>query len=109
MKLKITVADLQSKRACRSGIDAFSKQFGQVAKIEWTRESQIELLKTPMRKYLGWAHYVGLLPLWTLSSVDTEFCGPEFCGPAFCGPAFCEPEFCGPEFCGHFGGSIHRF
>lgn len=70
MKLKITIKDLEAKDACQSGIDEFVKQFGKVTNLDWTRESQIELLKKPMRKYIGWAYWVGLIPLWSMSGAN---------------------------------------
>jgi hypothetical protein len=36
----------------------------------WSRDVQILALHTPLRRYLGWAWGKGLLPMWSMASVD---------------------------------------
>ena len=70
--MKITIETLRPFRACREGISDFAREFpdGLDTGGEWTAAHQIGALMTPMRKWLGWAWQVGMLPQWTLSGAD---------------------------------------
>jgi len=52
------------------GIDDFIKTFGNQVEMDWTLKAQLEILRTPMRKWFGWAYEVGLIPLWSMQKVD---------------------------------------
>lgn len=50
---------------------------------EWTKEKQIETIKTPMRKYLSWAYYSGLIPYWSMidsNLSDSDLRGSDLSG-----------------------------
>ena len=66
MKLTITVKQLESLSACSEGVALFKKIYGDKAIIKWTLEAQLELIKSPMGRYLGWAFWSKLLPLWSM-------------------------------------------
>ena len=68
--IRITVDDLKSLNACPAGIDEFVADFGNVYEAEWTLEEQLRILKTPMRRWIGWAYRVGLIPLWSMSGAN---------------------------------------
>jgi len=68
--MRITIKDLQRMRACESGVAAFREVCGDVIEGEWTAEAQAFALSTPLRRYLGWAVHVGLIPLWSMNRWD---------------------------------------
>jgi len=70
MQLSLTVAQLEAKEACEEGVEAFRAAFGDEAKVEWTREKQIETLRSPLGKWLAWAWRVDLIPWWSMSWAD---------------------------------------
>ena len=70
MKLKITTQMLRDMNACQSGVDDFERITGGKLVCEWTPEKQIELLKTDLRKWFGWAVFNKLLPEWSMSRAD---------------------------------------
>jgi uncharacterized protein YjbI with pentapeptide repeats len=71
MQLKLTTEQLEENEACSYGIDAFRWYFGsESAECDWTLEKQIELLKSPLGKYVGWAWNAGLIPLWSMGGAD---------------------------------------
>ena len=70
MKLTITAAQLEKIGACSEGVKLFKKTYGDKAIIKWTLDAQIELIKSPMGRYLGWAFWNKLLPLWSMSYAD---------------------------------------
>ena len=72
MQITITLKTLEDKGACTSGIEDFAKYYGEITEItiEWTRETQIELIKSPMRKHYGWAALKGLVPTWSMSGAN---------------------------------------
>jgi uncharacterized protein YjbI with pentapeptide repeats len=71
MKITITLEQLKGKTACQSGIDDFLSAYPSgIAEIEWTRDDMIAMLKTPLRKWIGWAYYKSLLPYWSLHGAN---------------------------------------
>ena len=70
MKLKITVKQLEEMQACDEGVKAFGDLFGKSANIEWTLEKQIEILKSRLGRYVGWAFCKHLIPMWSMSSAN---------------------------------------
>jgi uncharacterized protein YjbI with pentapeptide repeats len=82
MKLKITTKDLEAKNACQSGIDEFMKIYKGKASIDWTVEKQIEIFKTPLGKYVGWAYQNDIIPLWSMR--DADLYGADLYGANLC-------------------------
>jgi len=70
MKLNITTKMLKNMNACQSGVDDFERITGGKLVCEWTPEMQIELLKTDLRKWFGWAVSNKLLPAWSMSGAN---------------------------------------
>ena len=70
MKLTLTIEQLKARDACQEGVDAFRSTFGESATVDYTREAQIELMRGPMGRWIGWAHAVGLVPWWNLSRAN---------------------------------------
>ena len=70
MKLIITTKMLEELGACQPGIDDFERITGGKLVCEWTLEKQIELLKTDLRKWFGWAVNNKLLPMWSMFRAD---------------------------------------
>ena len=68
--MKITVQDLENKRACQLGIRLFQKIYGDEHEFDWTLGKQIEIIKSPLGKYFGWAVYNGLLPMWSMAGAN---------------------------------------
>src|SRR5262245_836448 len=59
--INITLKELIAADPCTDGLEAF-KAFKGPKKFKWTSEAQIELVKGPLRRWLGWAHYKNLIP-----------------------------------------------
>lgn len=66
--MKITKELLKEKRACAEGEKAFNRFFPDGFDVSlWTAEFQMRIIKkTRLRKYIGWAHRSGLIPLSNL-------------------------------------------
>jgi hypothetical protein len=67
MMLKLTVEQLEEAGGCDEGIKAFRDMFGDGVEVDWTPEKQIEILKSPLGKHLGWAFESKLIPLWSMA------------------------------------------
>jgi len=50
--------------------NAFAAVFGDDVQFNWTREKQIEVIKSPLREHVGAAWRMGLVPMWSLRGVD---------------------------------------
>jgi uncharacterized protein YjbI with pentapeptide repeats len=72
VQLKLTVQQLEDAAACDEGVALFREIFGEEGVADWTPEKQIEVLKGPLGKHLGWAFEQGLVPLWCLRGADLE-------------------------------------
>jgi uncharacterized protein YjbI with pentapeptide repeats len=70
MKITITVDQLIKLNACQEGIEDFKREFGDSIALDWTPETQIQLIKGSLRKWFGWAVFNKLLPLWSMSGAD---------------------------------------
>ena len=70
--MKITKELLEEKRACADGFKAFNRFYPNGFDLSlWDKEVQIKIItKTRLRKYIGWAHEVGLIPIWSMRSAD---------------------------------------
>ena len=73
MQLTLTIEQLTKAEACEEGIAAFRAAFqGESATVEWTRDKQIELLRSPLGKWMPWAHRNGLIPWWPMRGADLQ-------------------------------------
>ena len=70
MKIIITKDLLRQKGACDPGVLDFEREFGARWEVEWTPDAQLEFIRGPLRKYLGWAIQQKLLPMWSLSGAN---------------------------------------
>ena len=70
MTVTVTVADLKRLGACLAGVARFRERFGEEVTLDWTPAVQLEVLRGPLGKYLGWACRQGLLSLWSLRGAD---------------------------------------
>jgi hypothetical protein len=69
--MKITEQTLKDKSACPEGIKAFIEMFPDGFDLsDWTLEKQIEIIKSPLVKYIGWAHYHKVIPLWSMANAN---------------------------------------
>lgn len=73
--MKITRKLLEEKAACADGITAFVKAFPKgFNSAKWTIEKQLETLHdVELRKYIWWAYYNGLIPLWSMQSANLRW------------------------------------
>jgi len=68
---KITVKSLTCLWACKLGITAFREVYPEgLALSDWTQEEQLRVLKTDLRKYLGWGSRAGLIPMLPMQKAD---------------------------------------
>ena len=70
MQLTITLEQLKQAEACEEAVVAFRDLFGASATAEWTREKQLEILRGPLGKHLGWTVWRGLLPLLAMDGAN---------------------------------------
>jgi uncharacterized protein YjbI with pentapeptide repeats len=71
--MKITEQTLKDKSACSDGVKAFNDMFPDgFDRSDWTQEKQIEILKSPLGRYLGWAHVKGIVPVWSMQGANLE-------------------------------------
>jgi hypothetical protein len=67
VQITITRQQLVSLGACDDALKIFAEQFGfESVTVDWTQIRQIELLLSPIGKYLGWAYERKLLPWWSM-------------------------------------------
>lgn len=67
----VNVEFLKKKNACTKGMKEFEKLFPLGFNMsEWTRKKQIEIIKTPLRKYIAWAYYNNIIPLWSMRNAN---------------------------------------
>jgi uncharacterized protein YjbI with pentapeptide repeats len=71
MLVKITVKQLHELNACYDGIEAFC-QYTNEEEFLWTCETQIEVLKSPLKYYLNWAFCKNLLPIWSMEDINLQ-------------------------------------
>lgn len=69
MRLILTTDILRQHNACVEGVDEFHAAYPSRLDIEWTKDRQIELIKTcsVFRKHLfDWAYVEGLVPVFSM-------------------------------------------
>ena len=66
MNVTVSVARLKELDACKEAVAAFREHFGESASADWTPEKQLDVLRSPLGKYLGWAWGKNLLPMWRM-------------------------------------------
>ena len=71
--MRITKKLLEEKDACAEGLACFNATFPDGIDLkDWTAEKQIEVLKSDLRKYIGWAFARGIIPLWSMQGANLE-------------------------------------
>ena len=71
--MRITKKLLEEKDACVEGLACFNAAFPNGIDLkDWTVEKQIEVLKSDLRKYIGWAFVRGIIPLWSMQGAYLE-------------------------------------
>lgn len=70
MTIKITAELLREHDACDPGLEDFEATYPDGLETEWTLEDQLAILRTPLRRWLGWAWQEGLLPAWSMACMD---------------------------------------
>ena len=71
--MRITKKLLEEKDACVEGLACFNATFPDGIDLkDWTVEKQIEVLKSDLRKYIGWAFVRGIIPLWSMQGANLE-------------------------------------
>jgi len=69
--VRITKKLLEEKEACAEGLACFNATFPDGIDLkDWTAEKQIEVLKSDLRKYIGWAFARGIIPLWSMQGAN---------------------------------------
>ena len=69
--MRITKKLLEEKEACAEGLACFNATFPDGIDLkDWTAEKQIEVLKSDLRKYIGWAFARGIIPLWSMQGAN---------------------------------------
>ena len=69
--MRITKKLLEEKEACDEGLACFNATFPDGIDLkDWTAEKQIEVLKSDLRKYIGWAFARGIIPLWSMQGAN---------------------------------------
>ena len=72
MKILLSLKLLNELGACNQGLIDFVAHFGsQPIELDWTRETQIELIKTPLCRWFGWViSDKQILPAWSMRNAD---------------------------------------
>ena len=61
MQITLTVAQLQALHACKDGVETFRRLYGEQATVEWSRDTQLQILRGPLGRYVGSAHRAGFI------------------------------------------------
>ena len=86
--VRITKKLLEEKEACAEWLACFNATFPDGIDLkDWTAEKQIEVLKSDLRKYIGWAFARGIIPLWSMQGANLE---GAYLGGANLGGAYLE-------------------
>ena len=98
--MKITLETLEAHNACAEGKDDFAREFpdGLDTGGEWTAAHQAGLLMTPLRRWLGWACWKGLLPLHAMQGWNLR--GADLCDANLCGADLRDASLCGADLRG---------
>ena len=70
MTITITRQQLEDLSACDEALRAFAEVYGTIATEDWTRDKQIEILLSPLGRFVGWAWEKGLLPMWSMNGAS---------------------------------------
>ncbi len=68
--MQITVEVLKKMGACEDGIEVFLREYPHGFSGKWTTKAQVAVLRTELRKYMGWAWRVGIVPAWSMKNVN---------------------------------------
>lgn len=69
--MRITKKLLEEKNACAEGLACFNAAFHKGIDLkDWTVEKQIEVLRSDLRVYIGWAFERGIIPLWSMQGAN---------------------------------------
>ena len=69
--MRITKKLLEERDACAEGLACFNATFPDGIDLkDWTAEKQIEVLKSDLREYIGWAFVRGIIPLWSMQGAN---------------------------------------
>ncbi len=100
MKITITRTQLEELGAYCDGVKALEEIFGRDGPwtTEWTRFRQIELLRTPLGRYLGWARNRGLIPFWDMTGACLS--GAQLINAILTGVKFTNAVLIGTNFSG---------
>ena len=68
---KITINQLREMDACQEGIENFLTAYPKgIWESDWSFDDQIAFIKSPLRKWFGWAVLNKLIPLWSMTRAD---------------------------------------
>jgi uncharacterized protein YjbI with pentapeptide repeats len=71
VKIRIDPQALLESGACLDGVMEFVDCFGvRPVTIDWTYAAQLDFLRSPLRRYFGWAVARKIIPAWSLRGAD---------------------------------------
>ncbi len=70
IRVTVTREELLKYEACEEGITAFDSLYPNGLDLEWTLETQVAIVKSELRKYLGWAADHRLIPTANLNGAN---------------------------------------
>jgi hypothetical protein len=68
--MRITIDTLSEFDACKRGKDKFCELFPDGWEGEWTLDKQLEIIRSPLRIFAGWAFKAGLVPMLSMQEVN---------------------------------------
>jgi uncharacterized protein YjbI with pentapeptide repeats len=69
--MKITKTYLKKIEACEEGIKCFSEMFPKGFNLkDWTYEKQIEVIKSPLREFIGWGFRNKIIPMYSMNDAN---------------------------------------
>ncbi len=68
--IRVTAQMLLDADACEAGVLAFKATYPRGYRGPWSREILLTVLRTEMRRYVGWGVEKGIIPMWSLSGAD---------------------------------------
>ena len=66
----LTYTELKKAGACEDGLEAFKSTYPNDLSIPWSGAEQKILITGPLRRYLGWARGLNLIPAVSLSGAN---------------------------------------
>ena len=105
MKTTLTLNQLTKLSACQEGIDTLKKILGDKEEWSenWTLEKQLELFKTPLKRYIMWATTQKLIPLWSMSRANlygADLSGADLSGANLYGANLSRADLSGADLSG---------